>query len=90
MKIFDIFKRKKKTYSIGWKHSLNNEIVIYPSEKGWEKINSMFSEKYVQDRMTEDGGYQDLMWTVIEDLHELFYHGSDYLETTTIEIIDKW
>ena len=90
MKLLNIFKRKKRTYSVSWKHSLNNEIVFYPSEKGWEKINGMFSEEYVEDRKTEDGGYKDLMWTVIEDLHELFYHGSQYIETTTIEIIDKW
>jgi len=48
---------------------------------GWEKIESMFSEKYVEDRRTEENGYKDNMWCIIEDLGELFSHGSDYIHS---------
>lgn len=36
--------------------------------------------------MTLDGGYKDQLWTIINDLSELFFIGSVYLETTRIEL----
>ena len=84
-----LFKRKKRKYSVRWKHSFNDEIIIYPTEKGWEKINFKFSENYVEERRTDDNGYKDTLWQIIEDLGDLFYHGSDYIPSN-FEIIERW
>ncbi len=89
LKLPNIFKRKKRTYSFVWKHSFNDEVIIYPTEEGWEKINSMFGDKYIEERKTEDGGYKDRLWNIIEDMHDLFYHGADYIPSN-FEIIEKW
>jgi hypothetical protein len=73
-----------------WKHSFNDEIIIYPSEKGWTVINKKFGEKYVEERKVEDDGYKDHLWNIIEDYGEFFYHGTDFIKTTTFELIEKW
>jgi hypothetical protein len=86
----NLFKHKRRTYRAVWKHSFNDEVIIYPTEKGWEKINALFSENYVEQRKTEENGYKDHLWQIMEDYGEFFYHGTDFIKTTTFEIIEKW
>lgn len=88
-RIKKIFRRKRTTYSVIWKYSFNHEAIIYPTEKGWKKIESMFSEKYIQERKTDNDGYKDLLHVIVTDLGELFLHGSDYI-WSNFEIIEKW
>lgn len=80
------------------KYNLNNNIVIYPNENGWNKIIEIVKNDYnltwsaanewVERRKTEDGGFKDLFWVIISDLHDIFYNGSTYLETTNITLSD--
>lgn len=74
-----IFKKNKTNFVIHWKHSFNDTLIVYPTEKGWEKINDIYDKSFVDEHRTADGGYKDTFWVVMEDFKELFYHGSDYI-----------
>lgn len=71
-------------------YNINNEITIYPKRDGWIKIIFLLSMSYnislseaeelMNIRKTKDGGYRDVLWRIIDNLHELFYHGQMYLK----------
>lgn len=42
--------------------------------------------KAIKRRTTEDGGYKDLLWSIMSELGELFFNGSQYLESSKILI----
>ena len=87
----NIFKSDKKAiHQIVMKLSFNDEVIIYPTEKGWEKIENTLGENYVVKRKTEDNGYQDTLWCIIEDLGTLFFHGSEYMHSHFEIITHKW
>lgn len=76
------------------KFNVNYEVTIYPTEEGWLKISknlqNMYSIKMANDILvrntTEDGGYKDILWSIINDHNDLFYHGTDCLKTTIIDL----
>ena len=77
-------------------YNINLDVTIYPSEKGWEMIPGLLSKKYMMHadiakawtdkRRTADGGYRDHLWSIISDLSELFYMGTDKLASMKIEL----
>lgn len=79
------------------KYNLNDSIVIYPNEKGWLKIEELFRKKYkfgsqkeltdfINLKTTLNSGYKDQLCSIMCDLNEIFYNGSYYLETTSIDL----
>lgn len=77
---------------------MNEKVIIYPTEKGWIKIRQILLDRAtkfnfkeydvdqdLKNKRTEDGGYEDQLWVIIKDLHNLFFNGQDY-----IEIDIKW
>ncbi len=76
--------------------NLNKSITIYPNETGWRKIvaltanNYLLSEKeakeIVNKHKTKDGGYKDQHWSIINDLHSMFFNGQNFLKTADIKI----
>lgn len=81
------------------KYNLNNNIVIYPNENGWNKIIEIVKNDYnltwsaanewVERRKTEDNGFKELLWVIISDFHNLFFNGSIYLDKMEIKLIDE-
>jgi len=76
-------------------YSLNDKVIIYPNEKGWQKIKDVYSldlsyaPNLLTIRTVEDGGYEDMLWRIIHDLGGMFYHGSHYFKTTEIKMPTK-
>lgn len=78
--------------------NINEEVIIYPTEKGWKKIKELMQIAYrltneqVDDwvflRTTDDNGYTDQLWVIISILHPMFFNGQDYLEHTWMRISD--
>lgn len=81
--------------------NLNDSATIYPTATGFIKIENILREKYrhgltfdqideidekIKRRTTEDGGYKDLLWSIMSELGELFFNGSQYLESSKILI----
>ena len=64
----------------------NDFIIIYPNEKGWQKIYALVGEDLADRRTTADYGYRDQMWRIIHDLHSMFFHGQGYFACTDIDI----
>jgi len=72
--------------------NLNDEVIIYPNEKGWQKIIELTAKNYkfstekaiewTDKRKTEDDGYKEQLWVIISDLHDMFYNGQNYMQTT--------
>ncbi len=82
------------------KLNLNNEIIIYPSNIGWIKIHEIISNLYgvsadklddeIKKRTTEDNGYRDQLWKIIEELYPLIFNGSRYLLKSEVNYIDNF
>lgn len=80
--------------------NINDYITIYPTSSGFEKIKSILVnskeqlgfkdlneiEEYIGRRRTTQGGYRDQMWTITSKFSALFFNGSNYFETTEIEL----
>ena len=83
------------------KYNINYSIIIYPNAEGWEKIRQIMSETYkfhtedefeafFRSHVVETGaGYKDQIWSIMQDLGEIFFNGSNYLETTQIKLVDS-
>jgi hypothetical protein len=71
--------------------------VIYPSERGWDKIYEAIKEAYhlsadeamawVNKKRTKDNGFEEQLWTIMQDHHEMFYNGTDCLKSTEMKLI---
>ena len=66
--------------------SMNDDVIIYPNEKGWAKIIELKGTESYYSKQTDDGGYTDQLWCIIRDLHEMFFNGQNYFENTTVTI----
>jgi len=76
--------------------NINNQVVIYPSDKGWDEIVRLTAKNYnislekavewVKSRKTDDGGYKDQLWVIMSDLHDIFYLGNTNLKNSTMSI----
>jgi len=86
----NLFKNKKSVHQIVMKLSFNDEIIIYPTEKGWELIFDMYGDKFIAKHKTDDGGYKDQFHEIITDLGNMFHHGSDLLYSHFEIITHKW
>lgn len=76
--------------------SWNDMVTIYPNLKGWAEIlelnlkvvgktrSMLKATKTINSKKTEDGGYKDQLWKIMEDLGSMFYHGQDYFENTNV------
>lgn len=68
--------------------NFNNDITIYPNEKGWKRIGELlydhygadYAIKHVIEHTTKDGAYKDTLWVIIQDLHDMFYNGQSYFK----------
>lgn len=71
--------------------NMNDQITIYPTDKGWIRIKELLMSKYrltdkeadrwIRNRQTDDGGYKDQHWCLIDTFHSMFYNGQSYLHT---------
>lgn len=72
------------------KINLNETVIIYPTDKGWEKINRILRHQcqnhgidfshYISSRVTNDGGYKDQLWQLINDIGVMFFPGPNYFK----------
>ena len=77
------------------KANMNNYMTIYPTKNGWLKIRSLITaygldkkqtDIWIESRKTKDGGYRDQMWSIINDLGDMFRMGNNYFENTNVFI----
>lgn len=81
------------------KFNLNHEVIIYPTDKGWYKIkqnliliysqNLDYLDKQIALKRTEDGGFKEQLWCIMQDHSNLFYNGTDCLKTMVISLINE-
>jgi len=79
------------------KFNINHEVIIYPTERGWEKIKknlySIYSMQVADNELalkrTEDGGFKEQLWCIMQDHSNLFYNGTDCLKTMVIDLINE-
>ncbi len=79
------------------KFNLNYEVIIYPTEKGWSMIkqnlifayNIALAEEHIALKRTEDGGFREQLWCIMQDHSNLFYNGTDCLKTMVIDLINE-
>ncbi len=79
--------------------NINNKVIIYPTKKGWDKLielnmnvykrNYKTAKEYIDRCRTEDDGFEEQLWVIMELYIGIFYNGTNYLETTNIELHDK-
>jgi hypothetical protein len=89
-------KRIKEIMPKKFEASLNDYMIIYPSNKGWDMIDDVLRQEYalsLQDRRywidrkkTEDGGYREQIWVIASDFGSFLTNGSTMLEKTKIVI----
>lgn len=76
--------------------NLNDEVIIYPSEAGFRKINEIVAEmygiksdlakNYVKNRTTDDNGFKEQLWEIMGNFGLLFFNGTTYLNNTTVKL----
>jgi len=80
-------------------HNLNNEVVMYPTLLGWEKIIEITKEKvviapklideWIDYHKTEDGGFKHPLWMFAHIYGEMFYQGKPYWEHMNMGLAGK-
>ncbi len=80
-------------------YSLNDSIIIYPTEEGWDMMIDLYqknndvnrheAEKEIDKHKTTDNGYHNQIWSIMGNFGDMFYNGSVYLETTKIYLCNK-
>jgi len=79
------------------KYNINNEVIIYPTERGFKKIKHKLIEIYGEElgalefnrKLTETNGFKEQLWCIMQDHSNLFYNGTDCLKTMVIELLDE-
>lgn len=79
--------------------SLNDDVTIYPNENGWKRIRKIVYtkhalrdvelERFIQNRTSDDGGYTDQLWSIIHDLGDMIWQGTNCIESTKIVLKRK-
>jgi len=79
--------------------NINDKVIIYPNKKGWDKLvqlnmnvykqNHKTALSYIDRCRTDDDGFEEQLWIIMELYNGIFYNGSNYLATTHIELRDK-
>ena len=78
------------------KYNINNEIIFYPTEKGWDRIVELITDKYslTPERVLAwiEGhkageGYKEQLWVIIQDFHEMFYNGQKYFKESNFYLV---
>lgn len=70
--------------------NLNDYATIYPNENGWKEIDRILFKKYgknefIEKFKTDDNGYRDQLWEIINTFHSMFFNGQTYFECAVIE-----
>ncbi|MCR9252305.1 MAG: hypothetical protein NXI20_17905 [bacterium] len=78
------------------KLSLNDQVIFYPNGKGIEKMHSILTDQFemsdheakewMEERMTDDGGYFEQLHEVINVFHSMFYNGTPYFENVEFKL----
>lgn len=63
-----------------------HRVVLNQPEPYTKSLVRVDVDKHLRHKVTLDGGYKDQLWSIINDLNELFFIGSSYLESTRIEL----
>ena len=79
------------------KFNLNYDVIIYPTEKGWERIKQNlintygvdYANKHLPLMRNDDGGCKEQLFALMLDHGNLFYSVTDYLKTMVIELINE-
>lgn len=79
-------------------YNLNNKVIIFPNENGWNKIIEIIknehnltwsaANEWVERRKVNDG-FEDQLWVIMSDLHSLFFNGTAYLKSMNIQLSDE-
>ena len=79
--------------------NINDKVIIYPTPKGWDKLVELnmntykrthkLAKQYIELQRTPDDGFEDQLWVIMELYSGIFYNGSNYLESTEIELHNK-
>lgn len=79
------------------KYNLNYNVAIYPNELGWNKIRELLQkaynfkskeslEEYIKHRTSTNGAFVDQLWSIMSDLHDMFYNGTQYFDSMNIDL----
>jgi len=79
--------------------NMNYNVVIFPSESGWERIISDLMSAYkltkekaiewAEKRKTPDGGYKDQLHVIIDLHHGMFFNGTNYFKSTEMILYNE-
>lgn len=81
--------------------NLNTEVIIYPNEKGWEKLvecqynlyaqygiqKKEDAKRYVESKRTQDDGFKEQLWVLMQTYHDMFFNGTPYWENMNLKIV---
>jgi len=74
---------------------MNDEVIIYPNDRGWGKIRELLKEHYLLsdsdatdwiDKRKSNGGYKEQLWVVINNFHSMYFNGQNYFKSTNITL----
>lgn len=77
------------------KANFNDDIILYPSKKGWKKIQDLSDKKWGDQKFSKEfidscrylkGGFRIPLWQFIAYFGTLCYHGTNDFETMDIKI----
>jgi hypothetical protein len=80
------------------KFNLNDEVVIYPTPEGWDKIIEIYRKTYGKDyneamnnirkgHRTEDNGFKEQLHVIINMYGDIFFNGSNYITTADMDLL---
>lgn len=64
--------------------NLNDSAIVYPNDKGWAKIIELVGRDYAESCRTQDNGYKEELWSIMNNLGSMMYMGQDYFENMEI------
>jgi len=77
--------------------TLNDEIILFPNKRGWERIIELFAEYYycsieeakrVITLKRSPKGFKIQMWQFIATYGSMIYHGNNYFENTNVGLTE--
>lgn len=95
-KFNNVFEEWKQNLNAHKQININDYVTIYPTDEGWQKIRSIMKkdylasdyhvDKWISHCATEDGGFRDQLWVIIDKFNELFKLDSVYLDSMLMPV----
>jgi len=83
------------------KINLSENVIIYPSKEGWIKIYETFANRYRKPyneainhideyNRTDDNGFKEQLWVIMEMYNGLLYNGSTLLSNMDVDLLNNY